>query len=146
MKPGHPPGPVARKRVASVWVGVAVLVALVLVLYTVHAMRTYALLHERAHDEARPAGMQAALQISAQLRHVGDVVLHTKVAFDEFGPGLMERDPVTQARAPGSVRECSRQHQQHGAGRNRRRAFRDQHAGPGAGRKNRNVHGARHGR
>ena len=104
MKPGHPPGPVARKRVASVWVGVAVLVALVLVLYTVHAMRTYALLNERAHDEARAAGMQAALQISAQLRHVGDVVLHTKVAFDEFGPGLIERDPVTQARAPGSVR------------------------------------------
>ncbi len=91
-----------QRRLVAVWVTITALALLVLLMVAAYTLRANALVQQRAQLDAHALGTQAALQLGTWLRHIGDVVLHTKVAFEEFGPGLIERDPVSLARPAGT--------------------------------------------
>jgi signal transduction histidine kinase/CheY-like chemotaxis protein len=88
----------ARRRGATLWLSIAALSVLTLGAGALYTWRSHSLAEQRDRNQANNDLRVAALQLGAALRHVGDVVLHTKVAFEEFGPGLIERDPVSAAR------------------------------------------------
>jgi signal transduction histidine kinase/CheY-like chemotaxis protein len=97
---GHP---ATSPRVLLVWVAAAMVLALVAGMLALYAVRSLDLAEQQLHTEAQAGAAVAVVQVSDALQRLEDILLHTKFAFEQFGPGLIERDPLARTREDGAL-------------------------------------------
>ncbi|MED5620989.1 hybrid sensor histidine kinase/response regulator [Ideonella sp. BN130291] len=95
--------PSTSHRVLLVWVAAAMVLALVTGMLALYAVRSLQLAEQQLHTEAQAGAAVAAVQVADALQRLEDIVLHTQFAFEQFGPGLVERDPLARTREAGAL-------------------------------------------
>jgi signal transduction histidine kinase/CheY-like chemotaxis protein len=88
-----------QARVAQVWLVLGLLLLLVFGLFGLQAWRTWELSQRQLRSDAQAGATVAAAQIGTAVQHLQDILLHTRLTYEQSGLAQLEHDPLARARS-----------------------------------------------